>query len=62
MGNDRRKIFGIIHGGIVITGIANQDICNLQVVGKIMETKGWSTIWPINTDFRVNEILRFKQG
>ncbi len=31
---------GIIPGGMVLIGIPNQDLCDLQIVAKIMETKG----------------------
>jgi hypothetical protein len=35
--NERKKS----KGGIILTGIPNQDLCDLQIVGKIMGTKGW---------------------
>ncbi len=31
---------GIIPGGMILTGIPNQDLCDFQIVDKIMGTKG----------------------
>ena len=49
-GNDKKQVYGIITGGMVLIGIPNQDICDLQITGKIMEP---------NNDYRIYHLIRF---